>query len=76
MDIIFFWYYITCFCGVFENTQKHFIINSILSLVISLLIPFVTYLIPGFIRILSLRSKNNNREFLYILSSFIERLLR
>ena len=75
INIVFFWYYITCFCGVFENTQKHFFINSILSLVISLLIPFVTYLIPGLFRISALRTENHNRKLLYIFSSFLEKLL-
>ena len=76
MIIVFFWYYLTCFCGVYENTQKHFIIDSIISLIISLLIPFITYLIPGIFRILALRAENYNKELLYKLSSLLEKIFR
>ena len=76
MIIVFFWYYLTCFCGVYENTQKHFIIDSIISLLISLLIPFITYLIPGIFRILALRAEKYNKELLYKLSSLLEKIFR
>ena len=76
MIIVFFWYYLTCFCGVYENTQKHFIIDSIISLIISLLIPFITYLIPGIFRILALRAEKYNKELLYKLSSLLEKIFR
>ena len=76
MIIVFFWYYLTCFCGVYENTQKHFIIDSIISLLISLLIPFITYLMPGIFRILALRAEKYNKELLYKLSSLLEKIFR
>ena len=74
--IVFFWFYLTCFCGVYENTQKHFTINSIISFIISLLLPFITYLIPGIFRILALRAEKNNKRLLYNFSSFLEKILR
>ena len=55
--LIFFGYYIVCFCGVYINTQIHLIKDSIMSLIISLLIPFVLYLIPGIFRIPALSNK-------------------
>ena len=74
--IVFFLYYITCFCGVYSNTQKHFIIDSILSFIISLILPCVTYLIPGIFRFLALRDENNAHALLYKFSSFLRKLLR
>ena len=74
--IVFFLYYITCFCGVYSNTQKHFIIDSVISFFITLTLPFVTYLIPGLFRFLTLREENFRRALLYKLSSFLRKLLR
>ena len=74
--IVFFLYYITCFCGVYSNTQKHFIIDSVISFFITLTLPFVTYLIPGLFRFLTLREENFSRALLYKLSSFLRKLLR
>ena len=65
-------YYITCFCGIYINTQIHLIKDSIMSLIISLLIPFVLCLIPGIFRIPSLRVVKANRVTLYKITQFIE----
>ena len=64
--------YIACFCGVYINTQIHLIKDSIMSLFISLLIPFIMYLLPGIFRIPSLRVMKPNRIILYKVSQFIE----
>ena len=68
----FFGYYIACFWGVYINTQIHLIKDSIISLIISLLIPFILYLIPGIFRIPSLRVIKQNRIILYKISQFIK----
>ena len=70
--LLFFWYYITCFCGIYINTQIHLIKDTMISLMISLLIPFVLYTIPGIFRISSLRVEKPTRKLLYNISSFIE----
>ena len=70
--LIFFGYYITCFCGVYINTQIHLIKDSIMSLIISLLIPFILYLLPGIFRIPALKVIKPNRIILYKISQFIE----
>ena len=70
--LICFGYYITCFCGIYINTQIHLIKDSIMSLFISLLIPFIMYLLPGIFRIPSLRVMKPNRIILYKVSQFIE----
>ena len=70
--LILFGYYITCFCGIYINTQIHLIKDSIMSLIISVLIPFVLYITPGIYRIPSLRVVKPNRVILYKISQFIE----
>ena len=67
-----FWYYITCFCGVYVNTQIHLIKDSLFSLIISLIFPFVIYLIPGVFRICALRMEKHSGRFLYKFSTFLE----
>ena len=73
--LILFGYYIICFCGIYINSQIHLIKDSIISLIISLLIPFVLFLIPGIFRISALRAAKPNRKLLYNFSLFIENWL-
>ena len=75
ISIMFFWYYITCFCGIYVNTQVHLIKDSLISLVTSLLLPFVLYLIPGIFRITALNSEKPDRKILYKFSCILENLL-
>ena len=70
--LIFFWYYISCFCGIYINTQIHLIKDSLLSLILSLLIPFILYLLPGILRIPAIKVMKPNRIILYKVSQFIE----
>ena len=72
---IFFWYYITCFCGIYINTQDHLIKDSTFSLATSLLIPFGLYLIPGIFRITALRAEKHNRRLMYKFSCLLENYL-
>ena len=68
--LILFWYYLSCFCVVYENTQVHLIKDTIISFGISLIYPFGIYLLPGLFRIPSLKGKN--REYLYSMSTIIQ----
>jgi len=70
--LLFCWYYVLCFCGIYANTQIHLIKDSIISLITSLSIPFVLYLIPGIFRILSIKSSS---KCLYKFSLFLENYL-
>ena len=63
-----FTFYITCFCGVFVNTQIHLIKDSVISFGMSLIYPFGIYLFPSIIRITTLRNKKKNKKCLYKLS--------
>jgi hypothetical protein len=67
----FFWYFISCFCAVFINTQIILLKDTALSFTLSMLYPFGLNLFPGFFRIPSLRAKNKNKKCLYNLSKII-----
>ena len=69
--ITFYWYTITSFCSVYENTQITFIKDSLLSFLLSILYPFIIYLIPSALRIISLRNKKVNLKCVYKLSEII-----
>ena len=62
---IFFWYFISCFCAVYKNTQVILIKDSLFSFGISMLYPFGLNLFPGFLRITSLRASNQDKICLY-----------
>ena len=66
--LLFFTYYITCFCGIYINTQIHLIKDSVISFGLSLVYPFAIYLIPGIFRIPALNAKNKDKECLYNIS--------
>ena len=70
--LILFWYYLSCFCAVYRNTQIYLIKDTLISFVISLLYPFALTLMPGFFRIHSLRDNNKNKEALYNFSKIIQ----
>ena len=53
-----FWYYVTCFCGIYRNTQIHLLNDSLSSFIISLITPFLLYLFPGLLRVCALRKKS------------------
>ena len=67
----FYWYTITSFCSVYENTQITFLKDSLLSFLLGILYPFVLYLFPSSLRILSLRYSKKNLKCIYKLSDII-----
>ena len=64
-----FWYYISCFCAVYKNTQIHLLKDTFITFGLSLLYPFFIYFISGLIRIYSLKNK---RIGIYKLSKIIQ----
>ena len=69
-----FWFYISCFCCIYENTQMHLIKDSLMSLGLSFIYPFFISLIPGIFRIPSLNNNKGNRIYMYKFSQFIENI--
>ena len=72
--LLFFWYYVSIFCAVYANTQIRLIKDTIISYILSLISPFLTYLIPGFFRIPALSNRKKNGKCLYNASKFLQML--
>ena len=70
--LLVFWYYISCFCAVYKNTQIHLLKDTMISFGLSLLYPFGLNFIPGIIRIPSLQAVKRNKECIYKLSQIIQ----
>ena len=68
----FFWYYVSCFCSVYTNTQIHLIKDTFISFGLSLLYPFGICLLPGMFRIPALRAPKKNKECVYKFSKIIQ----
>ena len=66
-----FWFYISCFCAVYINTQKHLIKDTFICFALSLLYPFILHLISAYLRKISLKAKKKNCNCIYIISQFI-----
>ena len=67
----FFWYFITCFCAIYTNTQIILFKDILISYGISMIYPFVVNLFPGIFRISALRAVNKDKEFVYKIGSFV-----
>ena len=70
--LFFFWYYIAMFGVIYRNTQIHLLKDTLMSLVLSLFIPFVYNLLPGLFRIYALSDKKNKKQCLYNFSKFLQ----
>ena len=65
-------YYITCFCGIYTNTQIHLLKDSFISFGLTLIYPFGIYLILDILRINALRTKKKDKKYNYDLSKLIQ----
>ena len=63
--LLFYWYLISSFCAVYDNTQTIYIKDFITSFCLGLLYPFVIQLCLTFIRIFSLKENSCFRGLLY-----------
>ena len=66
--LFFFWYFISCFCGAYTNTQIILIKNTLISFGISMLYPLGLNLIPGLFRIPALKAEKKDKKSLYQIS--------
>ena len=69
--LLFFWYFISCFCIVYNNTQILLIEDTLFSFGLSMIYPLGLNLIPGLFRIPALRALNKNKACLYIFSRLV-----
>jgi len=51
---LFFWYFISAFCAVYQNTQKIYLRDSMISFAISMIDPFIIYGFTSLLRCISL----------------------
>ena len=72
MLLILFWYYESCFCFVYKNTQYFLLKDTLISYGLSLIYPFGLCLIPGVFRIPALSSNKMNKKCLYQLSKLLQ----
>ena len=68
--LILFWYYLSSFGAVYQNSQVLLIVNTFLSSAFSLIYPFVINIIPAVIRKFSLST--DNREIFYKANKIIQ----
>ena len=73
--IFFFWIYLGCFCAVYKNTQIHLLLDVTSSFIISFLTPFISNLLPCFLRILSLKDKKSKKYILFKFSNILQNIL-
>ena len=67
--LIFFWYYLSCFCAIYKNSQMHLLKDTLISFLLSLLYPFGFFSLAGLFRILSLKNK---KKCIYKISKLIQ----
>ena len=70
--LLFFWYYLSCFCAVYKNTQKHLIKDTLISYGLSMIYPFAIFLAPGIFRIPALRAQKKDKEIMYKFSKILQ----
>ena len=67
-----FWYYLTCFNAIYENTQVYLIENTFISFAFSLFYPFIINIFPTMIRMSSIHSSNKDQKCCYKVSQIIQ----
>ena len=69
---VFYWYIVSTFCAVYENTQIIFIKDFLSSFLAGQVYPFVLYLFPTILRIIALKDNIKERlKCIYKLSDII-----
>ena len=67
-----FWYYLTCFNAIYENTQIYLIENTFISFGFSLFYPFIINILPTIFRMSAIHSSDKDQEYLYKVSQTIQ----
>ena len=69
--MLFFWYFISCFCAVYNNTQIILFKDTLISFALSMIYPFAINLLPGIFRIPALIEKKKDKNCLYSFSKLL-----
>ena len=67
-----FWYYLSSFGAVYQNTQVFLIKNTLFSFLVALIYPFIINIFPSIFRIASLRASNSDKEVLFKISRILQ----
>ena len=68
----FYWYFVSAFCAVFQNTQKIFLLDFLIGTLLGYIDPFIIYLLKVVLRYLSLTKLTNKKgEIVYKISDLI-----
>ena len=73
--LLFFWYYVSCFCVVYRNTQLQLIKDTLIGFSFCLIYPLGLYLLPGIFRFPSLKSSKKNMKYLYKFSVVLQLII-
>ena len=68
--IAFFWYYLSSFGAVYQNSQFHLIKNTFISFALNMIFPFIINILPAIFRKLALTNKNT--ECIYNFSIILQ----
>ena len=60
------------FGAIYKNTQIHLLNDTLIGFLLSMIYPFLIYLIPGIFRIPALNDTKGNKKFLYNISKLIQ----
>ena len=66
-----FWYFISCFGAVYKNTQIHLLNDTLISFGLSLVFPFIIFLVIVLIRYPTINKKQKCLEVCYKISQLI-----
>ena len=72
--LIIYWFYITCFCAIYKNTQIYLIKDTVSSFLTSFVSPFGLFLLPGIFRKCALKAVKKDKKLLYKFSQLLENL--
>ena len=70
--LLFFWYYISIFCAIYKNTQIHLIVDTLISFGLSLIRPFLIYLLPAIFRTIALSNPKNKKPIIFKFSKILQ----
>ena len=70
--ITIFWFYLSSFCAVYQNSQIYVFKNAFISFGISIIYQIIFNLLPTIFRIIALKDKNHKSECIFKLSKILQ----
>ena len=73
--LIIFWYYVSCFCAVYVNSQIYLLLDVLISLLLFIVYQFIIYIVPTIFRYFSLKNVGKNyksKQKIFKIGKFLE----